>query len=41
MVFKLTREAEKRWRKINGHELIAKVIRGVTFQDGIELEKAA
>ncbi len=41
MVFKLTREAEKRWRKINGYDLIQKVIRGVTFQDGIELERAA
>jgi transposase-like protein len=41
MVFKLTREAEKRWRKVNGYPLLAKVLRGVEFQDGIELEKAA
>ena len=41
MVFKLGREAEKRWRRINGYELIDKVIRGVTFKDGVELERAA
>jgi len=41
MVFKLVREAQKRWRKINGHQLLDKVVRGVEFKDGIELEKAA
>ena len=41
MVFKLAREAEKRWRKINGYELIDKVIRGVVFKDGIEVNEAA
>ena len=41
MVFKLAREAEKRWRKINGHQLLDKVLRGVQFKDGIEREKAA
>ncbi len=41
MVFKLGREAEKRWRKINGYELIDKVLRGVMFKDGMELERAA
>ena len=40
MVFKLSLEAEKRWRKLNGSELIAKVISGVRFQDGLELEAA-
>lgn len=40
MVFKLGLEAEKRWRRLNGHQLIAKVIEGVKFVDG-ELEKAA
>ncbi len=40
MVFKLAMEAEKRWRRLNGHQLIAKVIEGVKFVDG-ELKKAA
>lgn len=40
MVFKLARQAEKHWRRINGYQLIAKVIEGVKFVDG-ELKKAA
>ena len=40
MVFKLGLEAEKRWRRLNGSRLIAKVIEGVRFVDG-ELEEAA
>lgn len=38
MVFKLALEAEKRWRRLNGHTLLAEVIRGVKFTDG-ELKK--
>lgn len=44
MVFKLALEAEKHWRRINGHKLISKVIEGVKFADGEEKmieEKAA
>jgi len=41
MVFKLAREAEKSWRRLNGYELIAKIIRGVRFQDGVERKEAA
>lgn len=42
MVFKLTIEAEKKWRKLNGSEKIAKVIAGVQFIDGeMVAEKAA
>ncbi len=41
MTFKLTREAEKHWRRINGYELIVKVFDGVRFKNGIEEEKAA
>ena len=37
MVFKLALEAQKTWRRINGYALIAKVITGVKFKDGIEL----
>jgi len=40
MVFKLAMEAEKRWRRLNGYQLIAKVIEGVKFVDG-ELKEAA
>ena len=40
MVFKLGLEAEKRWRRLNGTQLIAKVIEGVKFVDG-ELEEIA
>ena len=40
MVFKLAREAEKHWRKLNGHQLIAKLIEGVIFVDGVEKQAA-
>jgi len=36
MVFKLALAAEKRWRRLNGHKLLAEVIQGVTFVDGIK-----
>jgi putative transposase len=41
MVFKLALEAQKTWRKLNGYELIAQVIRGVQFKDGVEVREAA
>ena len=40
MVFKLTRSAEKKWRKLNGHELIGDVIAGITFTDGVKQHAA-
>jgi len=40
MVFRLCQSAEKRWRRLNGHELIHDVIAGVTFTDG-EKQQAA
>ena len=40
MVFKPAREAESRWRKLNGSQLLAKVIDGVVFKDG-ELKQDA
>lgn len=40
MVFKLAREAEKHWRRINGYQLIEKVLQGVKCVDG-ELKEAA
>jgi transposase-like protein len=36
MVFQLCRSAQKRWRKLDGYELLAKVIKGVKFVDGVE-----
>jgi transposase-like protein len=36
MVFQLTRVAENGWRRLNGYELLAKVIAGIKFIDGIE-----
>ena len=36
MVFKLAQAAERRWRKLNGHQLLTDVIRGVRFIDGIK-----
>jgi putative transposase len=41
MVFKLLDRASKRWRRLRGYKLIVKVIEGVQFVDGIEMEKAA
>jgi transposase-like protein len=40
MVFKLARSAEKKWRKLNGHELIGDVIAGITFTDGVKQHAA-
>jgi hypothetical protein len=42
MVFKLVMEAQKHWRRINGRQLVAKVVTGVKFVDGEEqIEQAA
>jgi len=41
MMFKLAESAAKRWRLLNGSELIPDVIRGAIFQDGLKLEQAA
>ena len=38
MVYKLVRSAEKRWRRLRGYELIEKVIRGVIFKNGEEIQ---
>lgn len=37
MVFKLVKSAEARWRALRGSELIAKVITGVQFKNGVEV----
>lgn len=38
-VFKLAHSAEQRWRTLRGAEMIAKVITGVQFRDGVEVQK--
>lgn len=37
MAYKLLITAQERWRRFNGHELIAEVLDGTTFKDGIKV----
>jgi transposase-like protein len=37
MIFKLAEAAEKSWRRLDGHNLLPKLILGVKFADGIEI----
>lgn len=41
MVFKLLESAARRWRALNGSPLLAEVIHGVVFVDGVKQEDAA
>ena len=41
MVFKLGLEAQKHWRRLQGFELIQKVVTGVRFVDGEEQTQQA
>ena len=41
MVFKLGIEAQKHWRRLNGSQLMTKVVTGVQFVDGEELHEQA
>ncbi len=38
MMFKLGQCAEGKWRKLRGFNYLAKVINGVKFKDGLEVE---
>ncbi|MDX1430296.1 MAG: IS256 family transposase [Rhodothermales bacterium] len=40
MVFKLALSARKKWRALNGAKLLADVISGVVFEDGVKKEAA-
>jgi hypothetical protein len=40
MVFKLVLEAQKRWRRIRGYEII-RLFEGVKFADGVEVKMVA
>jgi putative transposase len=37
MAYKLLDAAQQRWRRFNGHELVADVLAGVEFNDGIRV----
>jgi transposase-like protein len=37
MAYKLLAAAQERWRRFNGHELVADVLAGATFKDGIRV----
>lgn len=39
MVFKLTKSAEQKWRKLKGHARLAQVVHGVRFKDGLQEEE--
>jgi len=41
MIFMLTRQAERHWRKLNGAELIVHVMKGKPFKDGILVKEIA
>jgi hypothetical protein len=41
MIFKLAEAAEKRWRRLDGHKQLPKLILGVKFADGIEIPSQA
>jgi putative transposase len=38
MVFKLVMAAARAWRRLKGENQLPKVIQGVTFKDGIEVD---
>lgn len=40
MVYKLAREAEKHWRRLDGYRLIVKLLHGVRFEDGEQADVA-
>ena len=37
MAYKLLEAAQERWRRFNGHELIADVLNGAAFKDGVKV----
>ena len=41
MVFKLGISAEKHWKKLKGYKLISKLVEGIQYKDGMEVEKVA
>ncbi len=41
MVFKLCQSASKKWRRLDGANQIAEIVRGVKFKDGEKLTERA
>ena len=41
MMFKLAESASKRWRQLNGSQLLPAVLQGIPFKDGIQIEQDA
>jgi transposase-like protein len=41
MIFKLAEATEKSWRRLDGHNLLPKLILGVKFVNGIEITSQA
>lgn len=41
MAFRLAQEAEKKWRRLNGSHHLAKIVAGVTYENGIESDRIA
>jgi hypothetical protein len=41
MVWKLSIEAQRSWRRLNGYRQLEKVLAGAVFQDGEEVDSAA
>jgi hypothetical protein len=39
MVFMLAKSPERRWLKLRGAELIARIIQGVQFKNGVAVQK--
>ncbi len=41
MAFMLIRQAERRWRRLNGSEAIVHVLEGKKFEDGVMVQERA
>jgi hypothetical protein len=39
MAFKLVENAQAKWRRLKGYNLLADVISGIVFKDGIKIEE--
>lgn len=41
LVFQLLKEAEKKWRKIRGHEELQNLVKGVEYKDGVVVDTSS
>jgi len=37
MVHKLSQSAQKKWRRLRGFKLLADVVKGINFKDGVRV----